>query len=240
MAVSETTVMSLCNWLEKTKNIPDPGGKSLCCPKQEEDRQPDDIGDEDRLDESNAPAPRQAAQATTPCRLRKLSTAAGPPNSSKFVWLPSANHMELRDWSHFICQGPRLGGNCHTVRLASSTVGITPRASPFDGTVGDACAAHAPANSVNSIQFDVADKTAALKQARDEAVKDARSQAAELATAAGVSLGNIQSVDFYNNVPAPVVNAYGKGGGGGAEASVPIQTGQLTLTVTVSMSYEIK
>ena len=97
----------------------------------------------------------------------------------------------------------------------------------------------AGANTVNSIQFDVADKSEALKQARAEAVKDAQAQAQELADAAGVKLGEVQSIGFYDSQPYPVYN--GKGGGGAAmEASVPIQPGQLTFTVTVSMTYEIK
>jgi uncharacterized protein YggE len=99
----------------------------------------------------------------------------------------------------------------------------------------------AGANTVNSIQFDVADKTEALKQARDEAVKSAQTQAQELATVAGVTLGGVQNIGFYDSIPSPVA-AGGKGGGGGmaADVSVPIQPGQLTLTVTVSMTYEIK
>lgn len=98
----------------------------------------------------------------------------------------------------------------------------------------------AGANTVNSIQFDVADKSEALKQARADAVKDAQAQAQELADAAGVKLGEVQSIGFYDSQPYPVYN--GKGGGGGAamEASVPIQPGQLTFNVTVSMTYEIK
>jgi len=101
----------------------------------------------------------------------------------------------------------------------------------------------AGANSINSIQFDVADKTEALKQARDEAVKNAKAQAQELADAAGVKLGEIQTIGFYDSMPTPYLESYGKGGGGGAmeaAVTVPIQPGQLTLTTTVSMSYEIK
>jgi uncharacterized protein YggE len=95
-------------------------------------------------------------------------------------------------------------------------------------------------NTVNSIQFDVADKTEALKQARDEAVQNAAQQAGELAQAAGVTLGDVQNIGFYDSIPSPVY-AGGKGGGGMAQdLSVPIQPGQLTLTVTVSMTYEIK
>ena len=99
----------------------------------------------------------------------------------------------------------------------------------------------AGANSINSIQFDVADKTDATKKAREEAVKDAKEQAQELADVSSVELGEIRSIGYYDAAPAPYMGDFGKGGGAmAAEASVPIQPGQLTLTVTVSMSYEIK
>ena len=102
----------------------------------------------------------------------------------------------------------------------------------------------AGANSINSIQFDVSDKTEALKKAREEAVKDAKAQAQELADAAGLKLGDMQTISFYDSAPVPYMDTFGKGGGGGAAvaeaAAVPIQPGQLTLTVTVSMTYEIK
>ena len=112
-------------------------------------------------------------------------------------------------------------------------------------TLGDLLdtAVGAGANSINSVQFDVADKTGALKEARDQAVEDAKVQAQELADAAGLKLGEIQSVGFFDNVPTPNLDTYGKGGGGAGvaeAATVPIQPGQLTLTVTVSMTYMIK
>jgi uncharacterized protein YggE len=97
----------------------------------------------------------------------------------------------------------------------------------------------AGANTVNSIQFDVADKSEALKQARADAVKNAGVQAQELADAAGVKLGEIQNIGFYDSQPYPVFD--GKGGGGATEAAaVPIQPGQLTFTVTVNVTYELK
>jgi uncharacterized protein YggE len=98
----------------------------------------------------------------------------------------------------------------------------------------------AGANTVNSVQFDVADKDAALKQARADAVKDAQVKAQELADAAGVSLGEIQSIGFFDNVSYPAYE--GRGGGGGVvnAAAVPIQPGQLTFTVTVNVTYAIK
>ena len=99
----------------------------------------------------------------------------------------------------------------------------------------------AGANTINSISFDVADKTAAIKQARAEAVKNGKQQAQELAGDAGLTLGDITSISFYEGTPSPIVDSFGKGGGmAEAALSVPIQPGQLTLTVTVNMTYEIK
>ena len=99
----------------------------------------------------------------------------------------------------------------------------------------------AGANSINSIQFDVADKAQAVKEARAKAVEDAKTQAQELADAAGISLGDIQGISFYDNSPYPMAEG-GKGGGGvmTADASVPIQPGQLTISVSVSITYSIK
>ena len=98
----------------------------------------------------------------------------------------------------------------------------------------------AGANTVNSVQFDVADKSEALKQARADAVKDAKAQAESLASAAGMTLGEVQSISFYDTPGYPVMDGRGGGGNAVAEAAVPIQPGQLTFTVSVNISYAIK
>ncbi len=99
----------------------------------------------------------------------------------------------------------------------------------------------AGANTVNSIQFDVADKDSALKQARADALADAKAKAEELSAVAGVSLGEIQTITFIDNQPYPLYDGRGGGGGGGPEAAaVPIAPGQLTFVVTVNVTYEIK
>ena len=125
--------------------------------------------------------------------------------------------------------------------VVDNSVFVTVRELDNLGDLLDSAVA-AGANSINSIQFDVADKTEALKKAREEAVKNAKEQAQELADAAGMKLGEIQSIGFYDTAPTPYMGDLGKGGGGVAmeAAAVPIQPGQLTLMVTVSMSYEIK
>ena len=97
----------------------------------------------------------------------------------------------------------------------------------------------AGANTVNSIQFDVVDKAAALKEARAQAVKNAEAQAQELAEASGLTLGDVQSISFYDTPVYPMMD--GRGGGEAvAQAAVPIQPGQLTITVTVNVSYAIQ
>jgi uncharacterized protein YggE len=97
----------------------------------------------------------------------------------------------------------------------------------------------AGANTVNSVQFDVADKAEALKQARADAVKDAEAQAKSLAEAAGLTLGEIQSISFVDN--QPIFDGKGGGGAMAAEAAaIPIQPGQLTFTVNVNISYALK
>ncbi len=128
-----------------------------------------------------------------------------------------------------------------TTYVVDNTVYVTVHQLDKLGNLLDATV-QAGANSVNNIQFDVADKSTAIQQARDQAVKDAQEQAQGLASASGVTLGNVQTISFTNNIPQPVTDVYGKGGGGlaAAPASVPINTGQLTLTVTVDMTYEIK
>jgi uncharacterized protein YggE len=98
----------------------------------------------------------------------------------------------------------------------------------------------AGANNINSITFDVADKTSAMAQARQKAMVNASDLADELAKTASVKLGTIQSITYSDNSP---MSYYGMGGGGGAaapNASVPIQPGQTQISVTVSVTYNIK
>ena len=94
----------------------------------------------------------------------------------------------------------------------------------------------AGANTVYGIQFDIEDKTALITEARKLAVDNAKVQAEELAAAAGVTLGSIQSINYYTSYPAPVADSKFGGAGGG----VPVSAGQIIITADVSISYEIR
>jgi uncharacterized protein len=121
-----------------------------------------------------------------------------------------------------------------------NTVYVTVRDLATMGELLDA-AITAGANNVYSISFDLADKSADMQKARELAVKNAEAQAAELAAAAGVELGEIQSISYYDNSSYPYTD-YGIGGGGGegAAMAVPINPGTLNLTASVNLSYFIK
>jgi uncharacterized protein len=96
------------------------------------------------------------------------------------------------------------------------------------------------ANNINSIQFDVADKTAALTQARQAAVAEARKQADELTKATNVGLGAVQSIS-YNDTTAPITIQFAKANMlVPGPASVPVQSGSLEISTTVTIIYELK
>lgn len=95
------------------------------------------------------------------------------------------------------------------------------------------------ANSISGIQVDVADKAAAESEARKAAMTDAAVKAKELADAAGVALGSIQTINEsvsgaplpqYRMAAAPMA----------AEAAVPIEAGQMVLTISVNLIYQIQ
>ncbi len=131
------------------------------------------------------------------------------------------------------------GDQAGTIYIVDNTVLVTMRdlntLGEIMGTVVEA-----GANSIFGIQFDVADKTQALSEARRAAVEDAQKKADELALAAGVTLGEVQSINEFGGVPVPVFEGKGDGDFGATSDQVPISLGQLSLTVEVSVTYNIR
>ncbi|QRN82683.1 SIMPL domain-containing protein [Chloroflexota bacterium] len=107
-------------------------------------------------------------------------------------------------------------------------------------TLGDVLSAvvNAGANNINGITFDVEDRDAAVAQARELAIQNAKEKAQEIADAAGVELGELLSINVYggNNY----VTYYDAKGGAYAESSVPVSAGTLTITMECSLAYELK
>lgn len=123
------------------------------------------------------------------------------------------------------------------IYMVENTVYVTVRDLTKLGSLLDATV-RAGANTINSISFDVADKTGALSQARLAAVTDARKQADELTGATGVTIGDVQTISYYDS-SAPVTVQYARAAMSAAD-SVPVQAGSMQITTTVTIVYEIK
>ena len=101
----------------------------------------------------------------------------------------------------------------------------------------------AGANQINGISFDIEDRDAAQKQARDLALKDAEAKAKDVAETVGVTLGEVLSINVNNSSYVQPYPMYGMGGGMkadmAAESSVPVSAGQIVVTYEVSLLYGI-
>jgi len=131
--------------------------------------------------------------------------------------------------------GMPTGETSYTV---DNTIFFTLRAPDKLGAVLQA-ALRAGSNSVQSVNYSVADPSVPMDDARDIAVTDAQRQAEQLASAAGAGLGKVlflseggYAAPMYFEAPA-----YGKGGGGGG---VPVESGTLAYQAQVTLTYALK
>jgi hypothetical protein len=106
------------------------------------------------------------------------------------------------------------------------------------GAVGDLLdtAVEAGANQVEGIRFELTNQEELLAQAREAAWEDAEQKAQQLADLAGVTLGNVISINESTSIPRPV----GLGRLEEAEAAVPIQPGQEEVRVDLQVAWEIE
>lgn len=123
--------------------------------------------------------------------------------------------------------------------VVENTIYITVRDLSKLGNMLDAVV-RSGANTINGITFDVSNKDAAMTEARDKAIAQARAEAEGIAAAAGVKLGDLQNLNVSTS--GGTIPIYeGKGGGGAANAasSVPVSAGQLMISASANLTYEI-
>jgi len=94
-------------------------------------------------------------------------------------------------------------------------------------------------NEGGNIQFTNADPSAAIEQARVEAVKQAVNKANTLADAAGVRTGKLLEISEQSYSPRPAPMMAERMVMASAAQAVPVATGENTYTVTVNMSFAI-
>ena len=99
------------------------------------------------------------------------------------------------------------------------------------------------ANQIGSINFSistVAEKEL-KKQARQEAIADAKDSARELAELAGIQLGRIIDIQEGRDQPSPLyrtMEALPLAGGGAQDQATQVEPGSATYNYTVTLSYE--
>ncbi len=123
--------------------------------------------------------------------------------------------------------------------VVNNTVFITVRDLNNMGKMLDAVV-RSGANTIYGITFDVENKDSAFSDARKMAIDNAKKNAAELAQAAGIELGDLVSLNVYQTSgPSPIND--GKGGAmAAAGAPAPVAAGQMTITINAEMAFAIK
>lgn len=97
-------------------------------------------------------------------------------------------------------------------------------------------AVDAGANAINSVEFGVADQSAAETQARQLALTNAGARAAELAAAVGGTLGEVISIQETYGYAIPLAFDRGMGGGGAG----PITPGSLQVSISLIVTYALE
>lgn len=95
------------------------------------------------------------------------------------------------------------------------------------------------ANQVDNLQFTIDQQDELKKQARQDAIDQAKSKAKELASQLGVNLGKITNFSESGYFPAPIY--YGMEKAVGIGGSTPqIETGENKIEASVTITYEIR
>lgn len=135
------------------------------------------------------------------------------------------------NWSDY----SSLGGQKITDFTAVNMVTVKIRALDTLGGVLDAAVADG-ANTLNGLTFGLQDPRPAMDAARTAAVEDAAAKARLMATAAGVTLGPIQSISESGGYggPAPMFKELAP-----SAAPVPVEAGALALQASVTVVWLI-
>jgi uncharacterized protein len=120
---------------------------------------------------------------------------------------------------------------------AANIVQVTIRKLNTLGEVLDA-AVKAGGNTVQSINFDLSDKTTALDQARQAAVADARHKAEQLAKLTNASLGPIVTITDTSVSPIPYQAAAGSAMAQ-PNMAVPVSPGTQTINANIQVTWEL-
>lgn len=126
--------------------------------------------------------------------------------------------------------GPRVTGFEAAITLTVRVGDLSALGGVLDAAVSDG------ANALGGLSFAVSDPAALLSQARRQAVADARAKAEEMAAAAGVTLGPVQTISEQGGMqPRPMMMEMARS----VAAEVPIAAGEVGYSASVLMVFAI-
>jgi uncharacterized protein YggE len=117
---------------------------------------------------------------------------------------------------------------------ANNSIEVRVRALEDVGGLLDA-AVQAGANQIQDIRFEVSEPAQLLEQARERAWEDAQAKAEQFADLAGVTLGDVLSINESSQGPGPVVREAVT-----AAQAVPIQPGSEAVTVNIEVTWLLR
>lgn len=95
------------------------------------------------------------------------------------------------------------------------------------------------ANTINGITFAVDDSSALETEARELAVQEAIAKAETYASAAGVTLGAIESITEVENQAPPQPMYRAAMAEMASDSSVPVEAGEMAFSITTTIAWEI-
>ncbi|MGH9341841.1 MAG: SIMPL domain-containing protein [Acidobacteriota bacterium] len=97
----------------------------------------------------------------------------------------------------------------------------------------------AGANSVDSIRFDIENPDSLEREARSEAIAQAREEARQLAAGFGVHLGSIRQISEQRRGPIVPYAARMQSMEAAADSAIPISEGEISVTVDVEAIFDL-
>ncbi len=143
---------------------------------------------------------------------------------------------QLSVYPQFDNQGRRIVGYQVTNIVTATVKDVKKAGAVIDAATGVA----GDAIRIQSLSFGLSDSSEPLKRARTRAVEDARTQAEQLAAAAGVKVGALRTISsssvsappilYQQNVSAKVASA---------DSSVPLEAGSAEVTAEVDLVFDL-
>ncbi|KQT46121.1 SIMPL domain-containing protein [Devosia sp. BK] len=172
-----------------------------------------------------------AAMAELISTLKEAGIEPRDIQTSGFSVNPNYVYSETRDDMGYTLP-PKINGY-----QVSNTVTVAVRDLKELGNILD-MAVNVGANTINGVNFSVADPTDLYNEARKQAFADAREKAELYATAANATLGELEAISESQNINSPIqMPMYARADV--AQAAVPVEAGEMTFEIGVNVQWEL-